>query len=144
MNAICSWSCREPLSKQGSHNNIPATDEDMNMKSLWLALLLCAAPVQAEEAAPGDLEAIPEPPRLPTQVESGEAMELEPQVTIIQREDATIEEYRINGRLYMAKITPVVGPAYFLVDRDGDGQFESRVNDLYEDIPVPQWVLLRW
>ena len=144
MNTICSWNCKDLLSTQGSHNKIPATDEDMNMKSLWLAVLLGAAPAQAEEAASGNLEPIPEPPRLPTQVESGEAMDLEPQVTIIQREDATIEEYRINGRLYKAKITPVAGPAYYLVDRDGDGQFESRVSDLYEDIPVPQWVLLRW
>lgn len=116
----------------------------MNRKSFILALLLGPGAVYAGEPAQGGLEDIPEPPRLPDQVESGEAMELEPQVTIVHREDATIEEYRINGRLYKAKVTPVVGPSYFLVDRDGDGQFESRVNNLYEDIPVPQWVLLTW
>lgn len=116
----------------------------MNRKSFLLALLLGSGAVYAGEAAQGGLEDVPEPPRLPEQVESGEAMELEPQVTIIHRKDATIEEYRINGRLYKAKVTPVVGPSYFLVDRDGDGQFESRVNNLYDDIPVPQWVLLTW
>jgi len=113
-------------------------------KTLILAFLLAAGSVYAEEAKQPALEDVPEPPRLPEPVESGEAMELEPQVTIIHKEDATIEEYRINGRLYMAKVTPIVGPSYFLVDRDGDGQFESRVNDIYEDIPVPQWVLLTW
>jgi len=116
----------------------------MNRKFFLLAILFSSGAVYAGETAQGDLEDIPEPPRLPQQVESGEAMELEPQVTIIQKEDATIEEYRINGRLYMAKVTPVVGPSYYLVDRNGDGQFESRINDLYEDIPVPQWVLLSW
>ena len=116
----------------------------MNRNSLLLVLLLGSGAVYAGEAAQGGLEDVPEPPRLPEQVESGEAMELEPQVTIIHKEDATIEEYRINGRLYMAKITPVVGPSYYLVDRDGDGQFESRVNDIYNDMPVPQWVLLTW
>ena len=116
----------------------------MNRNSYLLALLLGTGTVYAGEAAQGDLEDVPEPPRLPVQVESGEAMELEPQVTIVHRKDATIEEYRINGRLYMAKVTPVAGPPYFLVDRDGDGQFESRVNDIYEDMPVPQWVLLTW
>ncbi|MGH8120103.1 MAG: DUF2782 domain-containing protein [Gammaproteobacteria bacterium] len=116
----------------------------MYRKSILLALLLGAGMAHAEEAAQGNLEDVPEPPQIPAQVESGEALELEPQVTIIRKKDATIEEYRINGRLYMAKITPVVGPSYYLVDRDGDGQFESRINDIYEDIPVPQWVLLTW
>ena len=116
----------------------------MNRKSFLWALLLGTGMAYAGEAVQGEFEEVPEPPELPSQVESGEAMELEPQVTIIQKEDATIEEYRINGRLYMAKITPIVGPPYYLVDRDGDGQFESRVNNIYEDIPVPQWVLFTW
>jgi Protein of unknown function (DUF2782). len=115
----------------------------MIKKIILPALLLFGTwQVCAEEAVRGDLEDVPEPPQLPAPVESGEP--IEPQVTIIRKEDATIEEYRINGRLYMAKVTPVVGPPYYLVDRDGDGQFESRVNNLYEDIPVPQWVLLTW
>lgn len=117
----------------------------MNKKSLMLALLLGTGMAHADTGQQGgDLEDIPEPPRLPAQVESGEPMELEPQVTIVQKKDATIEEYRINGRLYKAKVTPIVGPAYFLVDRDGDGRLETRVNDIYEDIPVPHWVLLTW
>ena len=116
----------------------------MNRNSILLALMLGSGAVYADEATQGDFEDAPEPPRLPEQVESGVAMELEPQVTIIHKEDATIEEYRVNGRLYMAKITPVVGPSYYLVDRDGDGSFESRVNDIYKDMPVPQWVLLTW
>ena len=118
----------------------------MNRKSLILALLLgTGLAAHAEDKGQrGDLEDVPEPPQLPEQVESGETMELEPQVTIVHKQDATIEEYRINGRLYMAKVIPIVGPPYYLVDRDGDGQFESRVNNIYEDIPVPQWVLLTW
>lgn len=116
----------------------------MNKKLFLLALLFGSGGGYAGDATQGDLENVPEPPRLPQQVETGEAMELEPQVTIIQKKDATIEEYRINGHLYKAKVTPVVGPSYYLVDRDGDGRLESRVNDIYEDIPVPQWVLLTW
>ena len=100
-------------------------------------------PVFAEEAAEqGNLEDIPEPPVLPEQVESGEA--IEPQITIIQRQESTIEEYRVNGNLYMVKITPSVGPSYYLIDRDGDGRMESRFNGIYDDIVVPQWVLFRW
>lgn len=116
----------------------------MNWKYFLLALVLGPGGVYAGDAAQGKLEDVPEPPRLPHQVESGEAMELEPQVTIIHREDATIEEYRVNGRLYKIKVTPVIGPPYYLVDRNGDGKFNTRINNIYEDIPVPQWVLLTW
>ncbi|OGT66276.1 MAG: hypothetical protein A3I13_00590 [Gammaproteobacteria bacterium RIFCSPLOWO2_02_FULL_47_50] len=115
----------------------------MNKKLILLGLLLCLGfPLYADEVNPDELEDIPEPPALPDPVESGEA--IEPQVTIIQRDDATIEEYRVNGVLYSVKIIPVVGPAYYLVDRDGDGQLESRVNDITRDIPVPLWLIFSW
>ena len=114
------------------------------MKKIIFALVLgYLCPLNAAETSPPPgLESIPEPPVLPDPVESGEP--IEPQVTIIQRKDAVIEEYRVNGALYMVKITPVAGPAYYLVDRDGDGQMEARVNDITQDIPVPQWVLFSW
>ena len=105
--------------------------------------MLCVSfPLWAGDVNIDDLEDIPEPPTLPDPVESGEA--IEPQVTIIQRDDATIEEYRVNGVLYKVKVIPVVGPAYYLVDNDGDGQLESRVNDINRDIPVPQWLIFSW
>ncbi len=85
---------------------------------------------------------VPQPPELPDPVESGQA--LEPEVTIIRRDDATITEYRVNGNLYMVKIQPTVGKPYYLIDRDGDGQMEGRTNDIYDDILVPQWVLFSW
>jgi hypothetical protein len=101
---------------------------------------LFAAPVLAVDEL--ELEEVPEPPVLPDPVESGEV--IEPEVTIIRRKDAIIEEYRVNGNLYMIKITPAVGKPYYLVDRDGDGRMESRLSQIYNDILVPQWVLFRW
>lgn len=70
--------------------------------------------------------------------------ELEPEVTIIQREDATVAEYRINGQLYMIKITPAVGKPYFFVDNDGDGVMESKISEFYNNTQVPQWVIFSW
>lgn len=96
----------------------------------------------AEEQAEAGLQELPEPPDLPNQMQSGET--IEPEVTIIRREDATIEEYRINGRRYMVKVTPVVGKPYYLVDKDGNGSLETRMSDIYNDIAVPQWVLFSW
>lgn len=88
-----------------------------------------------------DDEAVPRPPVLPEPMESGDA--IEPEVTIIQEDDRKIEEYRLNGRLYMVKVTPSVGPPYYFVDRDGDGTLESRKSGV-ETPQVPQWVIFRW
>ncbi len=60
-------------------------------------LLVLVMPVFAEDVPPAELEDVPEPPVLPDPVESGEP--LEPQITIIRKEDAVIEEYRVNGDL---------------------------------------------
>ena len=86
-------------------------------------------------------EALP-PPDLPDPIQSG--VPIEPDVTIIRKDEAVIEEYRVNGKLYMVKVTPSVGPAYYLVDQDGDGRLESKTSQLGSDTAVPQWILFSW
>ncbi|MEN8178234.1 MAG: DUF2782 domain-containing protein [Pseudomonadota bacterium] len=102
-----------------------------------IALMLWSLQPFAEEAG----SAVSEPPEIPPALVDGEA--IEPDVTIIKKEEGTVYEYRINGQLYMVKVQPVVGPPYYLVDRDGDGEFDSRSTEPGE-ISVPQWILLRW
>lgn len=68
----------------------------------------------------------------------------EPEVTIIQRDTDVIEEYRLQGRLYMIKITPRHGVPYYLVDTDGDGNLETRRNEISENLLIPNWTLFRW
>ncbi|WP_016856528.1 DUF2782 domain-containing protein [Halomonas smyrnensis] len=67
--------------------------------------------------------------------------DVEPDVTIRQEEDRTIREYRVNGALYAIEIRPASGPAYYLVDRDGDGDFERQDG---QRIAVPEWVIKRF
>ncbi|MFG6176788.1 DUF2782 domain-containing protein [Halomonas sp. THAF12] len=67
--------------------------------------------------------------------------DVEPDITIRQEEDRTIREYRVNGALYAIEIQPAVGPSYYLVDRDGDGDFERQNG---QRIAVPEWVLKRF
>ncbi len=71
---------------------------------------------------------------------------LQPEVKIIQRTDKTIEEYRVNGRLYKIKVTPKVGPAYYLIDSNGDGSFQALPVSAGPEpaLMIPQWVLFRW
>jgi hypothetical protein len=44
----------------------------------------------------------------------------------------------------MVKVKPFIGPAYYLVDNDGDGRLETRVGNLNESPVVPQWVIFSW
>lgn len=102
--------------------------------------LATSASLYAQEA-PDATGGLP-PPDLPDPIRSGQ--EIEPEVTIIQRDKSVVEEYRVNGALYMMKVTPSVGPAYYLIDQDGDGRLESRTNKLGSDTAVPQWILFSW
>ncbi|MSQ67705.1 MAG: DUF2782 domain-containing protein [Gammaproteobacteria bacterium] len=108
---------------------------------LLAALLSCPC---AFAANPSNLQEVPESAPEPLgPMEDGQA--IEPDVTIIQRKDSTVEEYRLSGRLYMVKITPVAGPSYYLVDQDGDGRLEARVGNLANQNPViPNWVIFSW
>jgi len=96
--------------------------------TLLAAGLLCSASALAEDAPP--------PPEI-------DESAIQPRVTIVPGEDQTITEYRLNGQLYMIKIEPVAGPAYYLVDSDGDGRLESR-HGLHEELAIPRWVLFSW
>ena len=70
--------------------------------------------------------------------------DLEPEVTIVQRGDKVVEEYRLNGNLYMIKITPSKGYPYYLVDSDGDGSLDTRRNDGGPDVVIPRWTIFEW
>ncbi|WP_239688623.1 DUF2782 domain-containing protein [Aquitalea magnusonii] len=66
----------------------------------------------------------------------------EPEVRIIQRGDDKIEEYRLNGQLYMMKVTPAIGFPYYLMDEEGNGSMKQV--DPNRRIVIPQWVLKRF
>ena len=87
-------------------------------------------PLPAEAAAPA-------PPPLVTDPE------LEPQVTIIRRENETVEEVRIGGELRFVKVTPRTGVPYYLVPDPNGRQFIRR-DSLDISVRVPLWVLLSW
>lgn len=106
--------------------------------TLLISLLALALPVAAQTPAPANLEPLPEPPPPPAMVE-GDA-DLAPQVTITQRGEDKVEEYRVNGRLYMLKVTPPNGSSYYLIDRSGDGTM-TRQDSLDTRLSVPMWVI---
>lgn len=106
------------------------------MRRTLIALLLAAA-VPAFAQQPPVLEPIPEPPPMPAGAETDE-----PEVTIVQRGEDTVTEYRIRGKLYMVKVTPPHGVPYYLIDKEGTGQMVR--HDGAADLAVPMWVIKSW
>lgn len=106
--------------------------------TLLLSSLLGIA--YAGEQRPADLQPLPPPPPMDT---SATDSDLEPQVTITKKSDMTVEEYRSGGKLYMIKVTPKVGPPYYLVDERGDGKF-ARQESLDSGLRPPTWVIHRF
>jgi hypothetical protein len=90
---------------------------------------------------PPTLQPIPEPPPPPPGMELDPA--LEPQITIQRRGTETVEEFRLNGRLYMVKVTPSHGKPYYLIDNVGRGEF-YRVDSYDTGTRPPMWVIHQW
>jgi hypothetical protein len=116
---------------------------DIMRKSLALLLLAVAGSVSAQ--TPPNLEPIadppapvPAPPTAPPTV--SDDSELEPQVTIKKRGEDKVEEYRLNGKIYMIKVTPPHGVPYYLIDERGDGNM-SRHDNLDSGLRPPMWVI---
>jgi hypothetical protein len=112
---------------------------------LLLGVLTAAhAGTPVAEDRPADAtQPLPPPPLepLPDGLEPTDA-ELEPEITIVPREDVTFVEYRIGGRLYMIKVIPAQGPPYYLIDPEGNGEFIR--SDLEPEITPPLWVIKRF
>ena len=109
------------------------------LAALLATLLLAAAVPVAAQNRPPNLQPVPEPPPPPKGFELDPA--LEPQITIRQRGQETVEEHRIGGRLYMIKVTPAGGGTpYYMIDQQGDGKF-TRQHPQDTGLRPPMWVI---
>ena len=107
------------------------------MRRPIVVLLSAVALNVAAQTQTPKLEPIPEPPPVPPSVLKDD---LGPQVSITKRGDDKVEEFRMNGKLYMLKVTPPHGVSYYLIDNQGDGKW-SRQDSRDSGLRVPMWVL---
>ena len=123
----------------------PAAGAGLPGALVLLALLALNGPLAAQQdlekpppIPPESTEDVPIPPKV-----QGE--QIEPTVTIREEENRLIEEYRMNGQVYMVKITPRGGVPYYYIDTDGDGQLELDPNSKGLDQVRPvYWKIKEW
>lgn len=113
--------------------------------TLWLGT------VSAQSNQSNKSDVTPPPPDLINKSESempelpdlGEDPSMEPQVTIKKGDEETIEEYRVNGQLYMIKVIPRIGKPYFLLNKRSPVG-EVHRGDMESGVSVPMWQLFRF
>ncbi len=113
----------------------------------WISPLAWAQTSQQ----PDNLVPLPEIPEYPS-TEEGNGLppelgldpSLEPEITIREGKDKTmIEEYRVNGELYIIKITPRIGKPYYLLNRRSAAGMPHR-GDMDSGVSVPMWQIYRF
>ena len=110
-----------------------------------LVMSLISVPLLAQEdlespppIPPADARDVPIPPKVQNE-------QLEPTVTIREEEERLIEEYRMNGQVYMVKITPKGGIPYYYIDSDGDGQLELDMDkQALNPVQPVYWKIKEW
>ena len=111
---------------------------------LALAALLVSGPALAQDEARDD--APPPPPirePLPPKVSDPDE-QIEPQVRIRREEGRTVEEYvAASGKVYMVRIKPTVGPAYYMIDTTGDGILNIE-HERFEPVKPVYWKIFEW
>lgn len=87
---------------------------------------------------PEDAQDVPIPPKIQDE-------QVEPTVTIRVEEGQRIEEYRLNGRVYMVKVTPKDGIPYYYMDNDGDGRLElDTTRSALDPVQPVYWKVKEW
>jgi hypothetical protein len=131
--------------------NIPDKESVIKAGNIVMALmfvltaLLMVTPLLAQEdlerpppIPAEDTEDVPIPPKVQQE-------QIEPTVTIREEENRLIEEYRMNGQIYMVKVTPRGGIPFYYIDTDGDGKLELDVDQQAMNPVQPvHWKIKEW
>ena len=103
---------------------------------LLMLLLIFAAPATAQELVPLQPPDLPELQIEPLETE--DPLLEEPLVIIRKRGEDKVEEYQIDGRIQVIKVTPRIGFPYYLYDDTGDASYISD-GVLDDGVRPPMW-----
>jgi len=113
----------------------------MRLLSVLLLASLAGTTLASDAPLTPQYKPLPPPPAMD---QNAQDSDLEPQVTITEKKDVRIEEYRSGGKLYMIKVTPKVGAPYYLIDEQGNGSFARQEGPLGPQVSPPRWVIHRF
>jgi len=105
------------------------------------SVLLCSTLQWLFAATPADAEIL-EQVEPPAKIKQGEPIESAPEIAIRKKGSKTIQEYRLNGELYMMKITPDHGVSYYLYKEDQQSDWVNVGPN--PPLAVPKWTLFRF
>ncbi len=112
---------------------------------LLIAISLPITHINAQAAekkpVPADAEPLPEALPPPAVIEASPSET--PEITIVKKGETTFEEYRMNGELYMQKVTPANGKPYYLMKQDQEGGW-SKFDGPAPPLVIPKWVIFRF
>lgn len=124
------------------------------MQPIKTTLFLCAIcftlSVSAQSTQePSDRPPLPELPDLaphkePELPDIGTDSSPEPEVTIRKGKEETVEEYRVNGQLYMIKVIPRIGKPFYLLNKRSPVGEPHRGDLEGYGVNVPMWELYRF
>ena len=103
---------------------------------LLMLLLIFAAPAAEQELVPLEPPGLPELQIEPLETE--DPLLEEPLVIIRKRGEDKVEEYQIDGRIQVIKVTPLIGFPYYLYDDTGDASYISD-GVLDDGVRPPMW-----
>ena len=66
-----------------------------------------------------------------------------PDVLIIREKDQTKYEYRVNGKLVMIKIVPIIGKPYYLVNKNHTGH-DNNAHSREATKSTSSWIIKKW
>jgi hypothetical protein len=111
---------------------------------ILLLLLVMASTGLAQQSEAPPPPPLPDPEPLPPKVQDSDE-QIEPKVIIRREDDRVVEEYQSGGVVYMLRVIPDVGPAYYLIDTTGDGNFNERhFHDQIDPVRPAHWKIVEW
>ena len=110
-------------------------------KQLLTLLLIMAFPAIAVAEEKPQAAEVPVPPPVISE-DFAEQDNFKADVTIRKGKEKVIEEYRVNGELYMVRIIPKIGKPYLI--RYPEGANGRVIRRELSDIDTPFWTLFEW
>ena len=104
-----------------------------------MLLFTFSASLSAQELPPPELPEI----SMESPDETEDPFLEEPLVIIRKRGEDKIEEYRVDGRIQVIKVTPRIGFPYYLYDDTGDASY-SNDGVLDDGVRPPMWLLFEF